>query len=831
MSGGKRELSSKDGLTVNDVRTNLTGTPRSARKKVAAPASEAVSVSVYKSAVELRPEGLFRGWVYNPKNTTEQPLLTLFVDDAECGSTTADQPEPKLNIDDKNHRFWLPIPPAYHDGLPHAYRIEIAGSGQLILQRSATFTLEASPPPPPPPVRQSTDCVQVKSGWFRGYARDELRPEDRHVVCIHVDGSFVGYAVADEDRSDVFDERQGHFFSFPVPFRFWDGRPHAYIATIDGRETPLSPAAATFLITAPKGLFGEVESLSNGCLTGWVASSEGQTGPFEVMLRVDGTVGARRKTTAEASVFRLADGSESRRHTFSLTVPEDYIDGEIHSFAVHIGDKTLTARSPIGSSFRLTRPSTKAGPDAIRKIENKSFNFQESEILYDIVFVVNINSKGWILEKICQRIAAELNLSAYFAYPEKNDSVSAWLPKARSYFFGHYKLLAGALKSGADIWNASRYVWFTHPVFDAHMSRDALHSTLVAADHVFTANSKHRDALVFLGLEESRVSAVIGGADPDLFRSKLRAGRGVGIVGAYYERKNPDLVLALAKAMPETPFLLLAPTADEVENKLLLWTHWPRLDEFVALENVRYVEAPYSEFPDYYDEFDIYLSVSKLEGGPIPLIEAMFANCVPVVTNTGFAEDVVTNGVNGYIVPLSASEDEFIAKLKSAIENDVDVRATVEHLTWSGFGHQIASVISPPINLDEEVDLRIGAGRQMRIREGWLRQDAGGALMGSGGCRLSLPVDDPATSVLLQVEVENPRGVALSLSADLDRRRAEPQPLAEGLHMMTFEFPKPTREDEGSRNLVLRAMVGVPDAPGSDIRIRVRNLTLQGALP
>ena len=48
------------------------------------------------------------------------------------------------------------------------------------------------------------------------------------------------------------------------------------------------------------------------------------------------------------------------------------------------------------------------------------------------------------------------------------------------------------------------------------------------------------------------------------------------------------------------------------------------------------------------------------------MIEAMNLGLIPVVTDTGFARDLITDGQDGYIVSTSATAEEFIQGIRNA---------------------------------------------------------------------------------------------------------------------------------------------------------------------
>jgi glycosyltransferase involved in cell wall biosynthesis len=81
--------------------------------------------------------------------------------------------------------------------------------------------------------------------------------------------------------------------------------------------------------------------------------------------------------------------------------------------------------------------------------------------------------------------------------------------------------------------------------------------------------------------------------------------------------------------------------------------------------------------------------LSELEGGPIPLIEAMMSNVIPVATRTGFAPDVINHGTNGYLCNFEDSTATISHWIDCALSNKNSVRSTVEHLSWERFSHRM----------------------------------------------------------------------------------------------------------------------------------------------
>ena len=58
-----------------------------------------------------------------------------------------------------------------------------------------------------------------------------------------------------------------------------------------------------------------------------------------------------------------------------------------------------------------------------------------------------------------------------------------------------------------------------------------------------------------------------------------------------------------------------------------------------------------NELIDLFKSINVYVSTANTEGGPMGVLEAMACGIPVVVTNTGFAGDIIKHGVNGFIIP------------------------------------------------------------------------------------------------------------------------------------------------------------------------------------
>jgi glycosyltransferase involved in cell wall biosynthesis len=302
----------------------------------------------------------------------------------------------------------------------------------------------------------------------------------------------------------------------------------------------------------------------------------------------------------------------------------------------------------------------------------------------DVVFVTPpANAPGWILEAICREVAQRLPGSRTRLVP-----LSKELPAADRYFFSHFMFFFDALRNLSPVHLARSYVFATHLEAEKHGIPDDLVAKLLKrATGIACMNNALLENFARRGVPRDKLFTLIGAASRHEFQPHRRTADGlVGFSSAYYPRKSPHLLLEIVRSMPHRRFVLLGRG----------WTEYGRFSELVALPNFEYVEPRYSEYPAHYSRMSVFVSVSQKEGGPIPLIEAMMSNVVPVASLTGFAPDVIRPGTNGFLFPVDARAPDICALIDAAFGLGADIRATVEHCDWDPYSERLARAMELP---------------------------------------------------------------------------------------------------------------------------------------
>ena len=92
------------------------------------------------------------------------------------------------------------------------------------------------------------------------------------------------------------------------------------------------------------------------------------------------------------------------------------------------------------------------------------------------------------------------------------------------------------------------------------------------------------------------------------------------------------------------------------------------------------------------------MSLSTLEGGPYPLLEALSSGTPVVASRTGFTEDFL-NFANGFIVEHESSLEEIASTLRRSLSLSLKARLREQNLlgrdlSWELLGKHLYSIYS-----------------------------------------------------------------------------------------------------------------------------------------
>ena len=307
---------------------------------------------------------------------------------------------------------------------------------------------------------------------------------------------------------------------------------------------------------------------------------------------------------------------------------------------------------------------------------SKFLKKSKKSVFTSITYVAREADKDWIFGAKVRRLAkfSGLHSTTYFHNRLRN------LPDSDGYFFVFHQYFYRAMRHNPKILNRKNIVMFTHPNWTFSFSESHVIWCLNKADKVICLNSKVQKELIAAGLDAKKTALIHIASDPDFFYTHERETGAVGFCSAFGERKNPEMVYQLVKNMPGRKFYLIG----------RYWENYERYDEMKKMTNFTYYNnESYYTYPDLYNNIDIFISPSKLEGGPVPVLEAMLSNCFPIASKTGFCPDVISDGYNGFLFDVDSDYSEVIRLIKLADFKTIDVRQTALEHSWKNCSQKI----------------------------------------------------------------------------------------------------------------------------------------------
>tara|TARA_R110002049_G_scaffold309282_1_gene520050 strand:+ start:33295 stop:34317 length:1023 start_codon:yes stop_codon:yes gene_type:complete len=292
-----------------------------------------------------------------------------------------------------------------------------------------------------------------------------------------------------------------------------------------------------------------------------------------------------------------------------------------------------------------------------------------ADTVKNVTFLAREKDKDWIFGAKVRRLSwfSSLDADTYF-----NDKLRN-LPESDGYFYIYQNYFCRCIRSTPSILRKKNIVMFTHPNWTKKYSKTHVVWCLNKSDYIICLNSSIKNYLIEIGVKPELLKVLHIGTSSSFFYEHERGTGGVGFCSIYGPRKNADLIFDIVKNMPNRQFYLIGRE----------WEQYEKFNELNVLQNFTYYDnMAYESYPDLYSKIDVFVSPSLLEGGPVPVLEAMMSNCVPVASNTGFCVDLINHGKNGFIFDIQATYKEVIPLIEKAFTLDADVRSTVMPYTW-----------------------------------------------------------------------------------------------------------------------------------------------------
>jgi glycosyltransferase involved in cell wall biosynthesis len=247
------------------------------------------------------------------------------------------------------------------------------------------------------------------------------------------------------------------------------------------------------------------------------------------------------------------------------------------------------------------------------------------------------------------------------------------LPEYGAYFFSYPSIFESYLASNDARVKGKSIVNYTHNLDELGSLEHQAH-ILNQAFSVHFNCSRDAESLIEFGLKPEKVRLVYGAIDESC-RNYIETEKETNLIvlaSRFGQRKGAELLPKIVNSLPEYSFCVLGRGWDEFINTSGL----------SIAPNFIYKNFDKLSRDHVMSRAEIFLSLSNLEGGPIPLIEAMSMGCLPIATDTGFARDFIQDGRNGYLVPRFPKADEVIEAIKNIGLLEISPSIAVRDLSW-----------------------------------------------------------------------------------------------------------------------------------------------------
>jgi glycosyltransferase involved in cell wall biosynthesis len=299
-------------------------------------------------------------------------------------------------------------------------------------------------------------------------------------------------------------------------------------------------------------------------------------------------------------------------------------------------------------------------------------------------------NRNWILGNWVKEIASRSEGSAHIhwtlsVFAQKHfweRFVKFPLPRYGAYFFSYPSMFESYLKSNPERYRYRSIVNYTHNMDELG---DLKHQAQILnhAHSVHFNCSANADSLVNVGLDPKKIRLVFGAVDSDCMPqfSIKREAKTILLASRYSERKGLEILPEVVELLPEWRFVILGRGWEEFLNETNLDKN-PNVEYQFFNKETRNVAM---------SRATLFLSLSKLEGGPIPLIESMRMGVIPVATDTGFARDIIISGNNGVVIPNPPTPAQVQKAVLEAAALTGSPLESVEHLTWDRLANIVMS--------------------------------------------------------------------------------------------------------------------------------------------
>jgi len=208
----------------------------------------------------------------------------------------------------------------------------------------------------------------------------------------------------------------------------------------------------------------------------------------------------------------------------------------------------------------------------------------------------------------------------------------------------------------------------------------AVHYSPIIDTYIAISSNIEKKLRERIGTSKKIVPVFEGVKVPDIFKENKSS----DIIRIVYAGRIECKQKAMERSIPFIENLEKENTAyywTVIGDGLYLTTMKQRIKEIGAGQHVEFSGIiPRSRWIESLANQDVFLLFSKFEGLSVAMLEAMAHGVVPIVTETSGADDVISDGKNGFII----SQDKLheMADRVIFLKNNPDLRKTMSRAAW-----------------------------------------------------------------------------------------------------------------------------------------------------
>jgi glycosyltransferase involved in cell wall biosynthesis len=200
-------------------------------------------------------------------------------------------------------------------------------------------------------------------------------------------------------------------------------------------------------------------------------------------------------------------------------------------------------------------------------------------------------------------------------------------------------------------------VYFTHFNQGQILTQEQI-SALEYCEKILVQNEAMQNYLISKGVSTDKIVRIPGAVNREIFKpvNRIPEDRYVLFSGDFKYRKNPDLIAKVITHMPDIDFVIHGKNWDSFPPELLR-----------ASANLTRLDFDLGRQASLIRQASLYVSLSLVEGGPYPILEALASGTPVVATDTGFCAEFI-NSDNGILLPNPPELSSVLVAIRQSLD-------------------------------------------------------------------------------------------------------------------------------------------------------------------